>query len=160
MDREALDEFFARAEDVLTDWHGSTDAMVGHAPVSDDVEALPGDSYYEQPRGAVWSPWATVGHGQPRIEWPALDPEVMRRAMEQVGAAVQRWSDQVSEQLVQFGSAVLSSDQLRLLWGIDPAAAQPIDDPRERALSARRNRNTGPADPVRLDGRRSRRASQ
>lgn len=157
MDREALDDFFARAEDVLTDWHGSTDAMVARVPDSDDVEALPGDSYYEQPRGAVWSPWTTVGHAPPRIEWLAPDPEVMRRAMEQVGAAVQRWSDQVSEQLVQFGSAV---DQLRLLWGIDPAAAQPIDDPRERALSARRNRNTGPADPVRLDGRRSRRASQ
>lgn len=161
MDREALDEFFARAEDVLTDWHGSTDAMVGHAPVSDDVEALPGDSYYEQPRGAVWSPWATVGHGQPRIEWSSPDPEAMRRAMQQVGYACQRWADQVAAQFAAFGEAVLSSDQIRVLWSVAPATtAQPGDDPRDRALSLRRTRNTGPADSVRLDGRRTRRGTR
>lgn len=27
MDRDALDAFFAEAEDVLTDWHGSLDSM-------------------------------------------------------------------------------------------------------------------------------------
>jgi hypothetical protein len=27
MNREALDAFFAEAEDVLTDWHGSPDSM-------------------------------------------------------------------------------------------------------------------------------------
>lgn len=48
MNRGELDEFFAKAEDVLTDWHGGTDAMVANVPDSDDVAALPGDSYYVQ----------------------------------------------------------------------------------------------------------------
>lgn len=48
MNREELDAFFAKADDVLTDWHGDTDAMHARVPTSDDVEALPGESYYEQ----------------------------------------------------------------------------------------------------------------
>lgn len=48
MNREALDAFFAKAEDVLTDWDPGMDAMIARAPDSDDVEALPGESYYEQ----------------------------------------------------------------------------------------------------------------
>lgn len=33
MDRDALDAFFAQAEDVLTDWDGSVDAMHVSEPV-------------------------------------------------------------------------------------------------------------------------------
>jgi hypothetical protein len=44
---EALDEFFAKAEDVLTDWAPSDDAMV--ARVDDEGAELPvADSYYAQ----------------------------------------------------------------------------------------------------------------
>lgn len=49
MDRDALEEFFAQAEDVLTDWDDSPDAMhvtnalvseLASSPVSPTVQAL------------------------------------------------------------------------------------------------------------------------
>lgn len=133
MNSESLDAWFARADDILADWNGSTDAMVARVPDSDDADALPGDSYYEQPREHVWSPWAA---GTPRIEFLARATRDLRIGLEQIGAAARR---QIAEHLLAFGEVSFSSDQFRLL---------------ERALSTRRNRNTGPADPYRLDGRR------
>jgi hypothetical protein len=49
VNRDGLDEWFAQADDILTDWRPGGDAM--HArPPADDGDALPprADSYYEQ----------------------------------------------------------------------------------------------------------------
>jgi hypothetical protein len=48
VDRSDLDDVLAGAEDVVTDWQGGIDAMHARPPETDDVEAIPGDSYYEQ----------------------------------------------------------------------------------------------------------------
>jgi hypothetical protein len=56
VDTAALDAFFAEAEDVLTDWHGSADAVHG-------------SSYYEQP----------VGGGGARLDWQSLIAEWVAR---------------------------------------------------------------------------------
>lgn len=51
MSDQTLDEFFAKADDVLTDWAGDTDAMrweVGDGP---EPEAELAESYYEQIAG-------------------------------------------------------------------------------------------------------------
>lgn len=55
MNRDDLDAFFAKAEDVLTDWHGDTDAMHARVPTGDEPE-LPAtaDSYYEQAEPIPW----------------------------------------------------------------------------------------------------------
>lgn len=63
MDNEALDAWFAQAEDVLTDWHGDTDAMYATAPAEDDAgDGLPelADSYYAQSRGLFGDGGLTV----------------------------------------------------------------------------------------------------
>lgn len=142
MDRDSLDEFFARAEDVLTDWRGSTDAMHAHAPDSEDVEALPGDSYYDQPSGPVWSP--------PVVDWRFTD-HVMT-----VQAVITRFNTEMGLWAERYSAAM--TDLGRALTTALPDVAR--DDPRERALSLRRSRNTGPADPYRIDGRRTRRAGR
>jgi hypothetical protein len=50
VNRDALDAFFAEAEDVLTDWRPSGDAMIACVPEDDSDELAPhGDSYYDQP---------------------------------------------------------------------------------------------------------------
>ncbi len=45
MNRDDLDAFFAKADDVLDNWRGSDDAMHARVPTDEDAEALPGDSY-------------------------------------------------------------------------------------------------------------------
>lgn len=77
LDREALDRFFATAEDVLTDWNPPRDSMIAVAP-SPEVESDPplpelADSFHRQSRRGLPSvlDGITVGaEGSVAGRWP------------------------------------------------------------------------------------------
>lgn len=158
MNREALDEFFAHAEDVLTDWHGGTDAMHAHVPADGDDDALApsGDSYYDQDqpdRHRFLSPVELALLTRPREipQIPEPDVEQIREAMRVIGVAASAWAKQMQEALAALGQFASTVEALRprLL----PVQFQPpVEDARQRALDLRRNRNTGPAARVGLNG--------
>ena len=54
MNREELDAWFAQADDVLTDWHGGTDAMHARVPTNEGDLPSRADSYYEQIEPDRW----------------------------------------------------------------------------------------------------------
>lgn len=90
MDRAELDEFLDRAEDVLTDWHGSTDAMHARVPESEGAEASPGGSYYEQTAGAVMLTLSVDTTAFSRAM------EALRAAVQEVGTAFQRYAERLN----------------------------------------------------------------
>lgn len=61
MDRNELDAFFARADDVLDDWHGSRDAMNTAAPV------------HVQPEAPRWAPRFTMEIQGADGEWRPVE---------------------------------------------------------------------------------------
>jgi hypothetical protein len=156
VDRAALDEFFAKAEDVLTDWNPSGDAMIAKVPDSDDIEALPGDSYYEQHPPRRWQPIGildvlAVGAG----EWADIG-RLLKQAYadaRNVMINVPRRGGREQARRIRLDDPIPPTPQSRPtpeLADVEPT------DPRERALWRRRRRNTGPDDPWRIDGRRRR----
>lgn len=135
MNRAALDEFFANAEDVLTDWHPSGDAMVARVPDTDSDDLAPvGDSYYDQTRHSP---------GAGNVGWVDLT----------LWLDVSRWAGSVSlaeESLLFFGRRLLPTFEGFVLNEF--TEAKPATEVRERALQQRRERNTGPRSRVGLDG--------
>jgi len=144
VNRDDLDAFFAKADDVLDNWHGSDDAMHAKVPTDEDAEALPGDSYYEQAAGPI-----AGGSLPPLIVDIELDLSAWNRAL---GHAL--------GQTIWFGHVPVlrgpSPDRVIFDEWVEGERWDAALDPRERALQLRRNRNTGPADRRRLDGRATR----
>jgi hypothetical protein len=127
VNRDDLDGFFARADDVLTDCHGSPDAMYS----ADRAARL----WF----GAGTRPWSS----------PSADVLAdLRTAME-----TNYFLWQADELLAAF---VPLRERNGLLPQANSVTERPTD-PYARALEARRTRNTGPPDQRRLDGRRRRR---
>jgi len=163
VNRDDLDAFFAKADDVLDNWRGSDDAMHARVPTDEDAEALPGDSYYEQ-----WdSPYeVALTRAELDMPWPA-PPTSFVPLMIEIELDLSAWRhamDQIQLQMMLFGNAYVPIGGLR---GPHPdriivdewVEAERWDaalDPRDRALQMRRNRNTGPKDRRRLDGRATR----
>ncbi len=150
MNRDDLDAFFAKADDVLDNWRGSDDAMHARVPTDEDAEALPGDSYYEQ-----WdSPYeVALTRAELDMPWPA-PPTSFVPLMIEIELDLSAWRhamDQIQLQMMLFGNAYVPIGGLR-----GPHPDRIILDPHERALQLRRNRNTGPKDRRRLDGRTTR----
>lgn len=135
MNREALDEFFAKAEDVLTDWAPSDDAMV--ARVDDEGAELPvADSYYTQHEWPAFWNYLTIATSaeQPDPTCITLD----------VTFDMTAWQRAFDEMLTR-------------------AYREPLDHSettQERALRLRRERNTGPSDRLGLDGHLRRRTTR
>lgn len=133
MNTAELDDFFARAEDVLTDWRGGTDAMHARVPTDDagDVLAPRGDSYYDQ------------------VSEP--DVEQIREATRVIGQAASVWAKQMQEAMAAIGRAYATIPAALRPRPLQ-VSPQPLDDVRQRALELRRNRNTGPVSRLGLDG--------
>jgi len=155
VNRDDLDAFFAKADDVLDNWRGSDDAMHARVPIDEDAEALPGESYYDQ-----WdSGDVALTRAERNMSPLLLDIELDFSVFNQVMAHIQ-------EQMILFGNAYLRGNH-HFAWAPVVAttnaptraeldAGIDLTDPRERALQLRRNRNTGPKDRRRLDGRTTR----
>lgn len=132
MNREELDAWFAEADDILSDWTGGTDAMRGIVPETEDVEAMPGDSYYEQREPS------------PILGWSWIQDAL---------------ADLIDQQFYGNGSGhpqgLLTFE---IVDDFTTQSRQPVSDSHERltraerALDLRRNRNTGPASRIGLDG--------
>lgn len=140
VNRDELDAFFAKADDVLTDWTGSEDAM--HARTEDEDADLPlADSYYHQL--APWlNPRSWIWHR--RAEQP--DPGVITF---DITIDTTTWDHAMQRLAVVF-------DETRT-WARQRHEREQTAF--ERALNYRRNRNTGPADSRGLDGRYRRRGA-
>lgn len=178
MNREALDEFFAKAEDVLTDWRPSGDAMV--ARVEDEgAELVAADSYYEQPRSVDgWDLFAAWSRDFAQLMNAALDRALFGEAFVQVApqGIVHIPVTHVLPSRGGYTPSFTIQDETTG-WepiGYTPEDAPPVLDPelwaranrdypvrpetvQQQALRLRRERNTGPADRRGLDGRFRRR---
>lgn len=156
MNREALDEFFAKAEDVLTDWRPSDDAMVARVPDegAEDLLAPIGESYYDQPwhSDSLRSRWFRARVGT-EITWaPIFDETRWFQAAQRMGEIFTAEAERIREQLQR------TMPPIPREWLNGTVIA--TSDPAARALELRRNRNTGPADRRGLDGRFRRNASR
>lgn len=184
LDRAALDDWFARAEDVLTDWQPSGDAMVATVPTTESDDLAPvGDSYYTQAVGDALEssltfyrspveyytqralvyiaeqgrpPWADLSrwHEVGYTEFPAPAAVVMDVGS-WAAANLAPFIEAINTDARRFAVEMVAS------WRPVPPTVPVIDtggNPRDRALTARRNRNTGPAETRGLDGRTRRRA--
>jgi hypothetical protein len=149
VNRDDLDAWFARAEDVLTDWTPDPelepDVMVAAAPAEgadDDLPAL-ADSYYDQePYARFCGPDCPVC-AQPFIglydEWA----RALLAVVERVFPVNTEWSP--------WSPAGLGWEPVGQTTDPAPEPRTMVDRPltaAQAALEARRNRNTGPRLPV------------
>lgn len=185
MNREALDEFFAKAEDVLTDWEPDPyhypDVMIARGEDA-DADLPVADSYYVQP----WTDQAPINDTPPPGSFAEMLEAWQRdfvRIMDEAcyrSVHVPTVGRSPFDDIRELQRAIEPPPEPRADWqGPDPLPvildetcgwrhlghiefdADPsfalCESPRDRALRLRRERNTGPDDQRGLDGRRRRR---
>lgn len=156
MNRDDLDAFFAKADDVLTDWYGGTDSMHGSAPEpgTEDDLTPPADSYYAQDRSGVLE--LTIWDDLVRAYEEALI--YITNPITPLGIITT--SEAAGDWVVRGfrGGRVAWFDECRQPDAPAVRVGHPAETdetPAERALRLRRTRNTGPDDPYRFTRRRS-----
>jgi hypothetical protein len=135
-----LDEWFARADDVLDNWHPSQDAMVARVD-EEDADIPAADSYYEQG-------WARADRWFIEAVDHLIVGDIRRPPTPFIG---------IQHDLSQALEIVYNTYE----WSLPPVTVTRYyvfdetklhETPFERAIRLRRERNTGPTSRIGLDG--------
>lgn len=164
MTRDDTQHVLDLIDGALDDWEVSGDAMRWRPPEAEPVEGGIGLDAMAASIGARVAVRPSRDFAMYFGPTGSPPPTTPRQAVALGYAVVQALHDETAQALEHYGRqiAALSATpegpiirDLRLWHDAVEAESEPAEDPRERALRLRQQRNTGPGAP-RLDGRRGR----